>query len=164
MQSYALWLVLLWVNTVAPQQALPVGDTVVIELRDSRCVVMPPRSQYTRTERLKITFPNPAAVSQRDDSPFLGENASGLQPTAPCKGSDYSCPRPGSCIPTSLLIKEVRECSMAGLVCCEYIARYYRCIDQHTGQSCGNYKTTRLIVSIVGGQCTRGGICVAPTL
>jgi hypothetical protein len=36
MQSYALWLVLLWVNTVAPQQALPVEDTVVIELRDSR--------------------------------------------------------------------------------------------------------------------------------
>lgn len=57
-------------GSVAAQQSLPVDDIVVIELRNSRCIVIPPGSTYTQTGCREITLPSSAAVSQ----PTQGES------------------------------------------------------------------------------------------
>lgn len=43
-------------GSVAAQQSLPVDDIVVIELRNSRYIVIPPGSTYTQTGCREILF------------------------------------------------------------------------------------------------------------
>lgn len=62
-QIYILW-ILLSGNAVASQQALPINDATVIEIRDARCVVIPPNSTYTQWGCRRIAFPEPASVNE----------------------------------------------------------------------------------------------------